>query len=62
MMNLDDFSNICIIADEAGRAAVEKVVTRSVLLYQETHSFSGKMGANKPTYILDDFPCGFCLG
>lgn len=59
MMNLDDFSNICITADEAGRAAVEKVVARSVLLYQETHPFSGKMDTNKPTYILDDFPCGF---
>lgn len=59
MINLDDFSNICIIADKAGKAAVEKVVTRSVLVYEETHPFSGVMDVNKPTYILDDYPCGF---
>jgi hypothetical protein len=59
MINRDNFSNICIIADEVGRAAVEKVMTRSVLIYEETQPFSGVMDNNKPTYILDDFPCGF---
>lgn len=59
MMQNFEFRKLCDKADVEGRAAVAEVVTRAVLIYQETYPFSGEMDKTKPSYTLDDFPCGF---
>ena len=59
MINQTTPINICNIAHDAGMEAVKTVVTRAVLIYQETHPFSGEMDPTKPSYVLDDYPCGF---
>ncbi len=59
MIDQTTFKEICNIAHEAGVEAVKNVITEAVLVYQETYPFSGVMDKTKPSYILDDYPCGF---
>lgn len=59
MIDKSNFTQICEKAHTAGMESVKNIVSRSVMVYEETHLFSGKMDHTKPHYILDDYPCGF---
>jgi hypothetical protein len=59
MINESTFTQICEKAHTAGMESVKNTVSRTVMVYEETHPFSGTMDNTKPHYILDDYPCGF---
>jgi len=59
MQDIQTFTAICEKASQAGYAAVETARVVPMVVGQETSLFSGVIDETKPTYVLDDYPCGF---
>lgn len=59
MLELAPFKALCVQADAAGKAAVEKLQVVPMIVGEETSFMSGKIDYSKPTYFVEDGVCGF---
>lgn len=59
MHDIKTFEMICEKANEAGKAAVEKLEVVPMIVGQETSLFSNVIDRSKPTYYVADGVCGF---
>ena len=59
MYDKELFNDICVKADAAGKAAVEKAFIRPMIVGQEKGFMSGKIDYSKPVEFVEDGVCGF---
>lgn len=52
-------SDIHNLAHKAGQYAAEKVVPTPMIVGEAVSLFSNEIDYSKPTYVVDDGPCGF---